>query len=413
MTNKINRTIFEKKKVQYEKILNKEKVPGVSFEEVYNIASKNKRKSFMESGFMEKISLGAEENFKDNLKKYFPNKYDYLLKLRKENSKLYERELNGIIDESKLKKEYIDGFLNLSCNEDNLFLREAFEIVYNRNRKRKNKSLEKKLHNQKILVNFALLFDELSNQNFNQSKFEQHISDLENGKELNIFYYVCLRFVNENGNLDISDNLNPVKFKDINCEDKFRLGYSKKYQLDIIREMNNLTKDFNVNHKVIIPDFDLCKFGENDKKLFSKSERYVNQVKSYLGEEIEVFGNIDYFSEKINIGKYWEIYKSIQDNSNVFFNKMEFQNMLKSNMNKFSKTLTPWNENKNLEYTLHSIVRNMLEGEFFSKTGKNNSIVLFNRRIKVAETFNSQSDKKVPVFAFPIYYDNKGGYDLA
>ena len=411
--NNISKTLESKKEKQFLNLIQSKKATGFSFEETKNLAKKKKRLQLIKSGKIIKINKEAENYFQDKLKKLSGKNYSRFCKLKKNDSLRYNLEVSSIIDETSIKREYIENKIGVINKEDLGYIYGAYESIQLRKRKIRLGHLERRLLGNEELSRFLEIFETLSNQSFNKKEFQKYSLSLDQENPLNIFYYLCLRFKNKEGNLGIESTLDPFQLRNKFGKIETRSGISKKYQLEIIKEIIDLTKNQNIVHHILVADFDLKKFGKEGEILIPKAKNYIQNIQNYLGPKIFVKGNKEYFMEKIDDKRYMEIFNSLSNEEGKIMNTIEFNRLLDSNFNRFQKTFNNWTEAKNKEYVLKSVTRNIVEGESFGSNGENNTIVLFNRRIKSGETFNSLSKKNNPVFALPIYFDNKGSIELA
>lgn len=412
------KSVNEKRKRMTLDFLTGKKILGISSEEITSIARRRKRLVMVNSGEMDSLNRRAEEGFRKRLKETSEDHYKNYLELKKGiNVEANNQRISEVLNEEKFKKDFIFAIIELNLKEDETYISEAISQILDRKQKGLEKSLEgisRSSPKGKQFVHFISNLEFLANQTIHkQSLKESFLNSALRGAPINLYYYFCLRFKNEEGKLSISSDLEEFKFVDRDKKIQTKNGEAKKYQIGVIEDLTKLTEGLNINHNILVADFDLIKFGSKGDSLIPLSKEYIRTIRKTVNPRIYVEGNSSFFEKEINPEEYEGIFDSIYTNDGRFIKKEELERAFKSNFREYSISLQNWGEDSNRLYVAHSFARNILEGKALSKKGGNNIVVIFNRRIKLWESFNLFPSKPVPVVALPIYWDNKGGINLA
>ncbi len=394
-------------------------IRGISLAEVYAIAQRRKRLRMVSSGEMASLNGAAELYFRERLRAVSEEGYESYLAL-KEGVEVEEntQKVLDVMDESGIKGEFISSKTGLDMRTDHGEIRKALYQVLDRRKKESRRDLERSFEPGRMreqAASFTLDFEELANQTTYGISLRKSLRDcVSKGTPLNFYYYLCLRFRNEEGKLGIHPNLGAFKFKDLYGGTQTRAGDSKEYQIGLVEDLAKATRGLNITHNLLVADFDLVKFGERGVSLFPLAEEYISSVRKRVSGDISVAGNRSFFQRD---GKgpvrYEEVLGSIQRNDGAFVSVGEVERTLEGTQEKYSVSLGDWDEGANREYVAHTFARNLLEGLEISRREGNPAVVFFNKRVKLGESFNILTQPKVPIAALPIYKDNVGGIGLA
>lgn len=395
--------------------------------ELFATATQLKINQLISNGEMDKIRRNAEMFFRLKLGETSKQLLDLYLTLKegcipKESADQSWKEIAAAIQEQEIKEEYINSALKIERGRDDSYLTMALKKITQQRTEKKFLLLTQQakmlgIEDSKDAVISVLDFESRANQILYTKSFTDYIFSSCRGSNhhLNILYYICLRFGQQNGHLDISTNLEPFHFTDHNGSTQERNGLSKLFQLDTIKELKKLTRNLpNISHYVIVSNFDLFKYTTEGIPLLPKSEQYRKAVSRYLDDQIIAISETEYyqklgFDEKL----YSDVYRSIFLNDGKFIPISDVELDFMRSQRKGKKVIGNWNDEKSKIYSTHSIARSFCEGQVLKKAPQTHVCCFFDNHVKVGEHFNRGLEKKIPFIALPIFSDNVGGIELA
>jgi hypothetical protein len=296
-------------------------VPGISSGEIKGLAAKLKNKDLVESGRMREIEREAEDYFRKEL-----SKKDYKLyhiynslkegKIKGTEAKQRWSEISPLIEDTEIKKEYIERVISLNKESDKELFNEAIEQII---KKRTKISFEKYDKYAKIrglskeqkdsFIGLAELVKSEASDILYEEKLHKYFTDnLLGNQDALILYCICLRLTHDSGYPDITPHLKP--FNKINKYGKkqFHSGEAQRYQLEKIIEMSPRISRLAPNTKqmIMVADFDAHKYGEDAaKRMVPKTRKYSEEISNFV-PGIEIVSEIDYMNE---IGFNQELYE--------------------------------------------------------------------------------------------------------
>ncbi len=389
---------------------------GLSQEEILSIASGLKRKKIPHEE-MQKIGIDAEMHFRRELKLQNQELFELyiLLKIKKitgEEARQGWGRVERGIDERRIKQEYINNKIAIN-SEDKELIPDAIVKIVIRSYQERLRLLLSELDCES--VNFIMNLESRINQVNYPTTFNRILlSVLKNRSPFEFLYLLCLRYRHENGEFGVVNNLEPFSFQDIYGRLQKRDGTSKKFQLDTAMELSRESRNIgNISHKIVVMDTDLDNFLISNQTHKNQIDEYINSVKGYVGKTLEVVSASKYFKDLgFEDSEYEKYIKLLSKNNGSFFSIEEYNELLKKNMSKVSRTLK-WNEEQNDFYTASLIARNILIGETSSSETNSRVHCVFNKNAAIGYQFNIKSLSPILFLALPIYEDNIGSIEYA
>ncbi|MAH42735.1 hypothetical protein CL614_03350 [archaeon] len=389
-------------------------LPIVSDEEIQVLADKNKRRYLLAEDRMYGIQADAEQSYRKHLASTDPELFEIYVNL-KDNLDMSDVKRNSLwktygdaFEDTYFKKEYIERRTKASIDDDSDFFEMAVsEIV------RKNISHEV-INCISFCKKYGLDSDQIDRFVDISQYLKYRVSDvlypndidvylaecLNHTTPLTILYYFCLRQPHDNGVPNVCPNLDPFIKLDKDGVSKKRSGRRYRDHLDSAIEFSRFIGFVEpaIHHKVIVADYDIYRFDSvYHNRLRAQAELYTEAVDKYANGMIEVTSQSRFFDD-LGYDLSWEeeVFESLIENDGKYMLKDMVERERMSILERKSRSLNDWNQERNNTFTARWLARCLCEGATLSDNTHNYLPSLFFRNTAIGVTYNMLPETKLP-----------------